>query len=181
VGCFSVENMQVILLERITKLGFIGDIVDVKVGYARNFLLPKKKALRATDANLKYFEAKKAEIEANNLKLKSDAEKVATKMSNVLITLIRQASDSGSLFGSIRPTDIVDSLAELGFSISKSQVKILSPIKLIGSYEVGIVLHPEVSVNVSLRVMTAKEQSSPVEESIEEEMGVGEEEQILSD
>ncbi|MDR2666880.1 MAG: 50S ribosomal protein L9 [Holosporales bacterium] len=164
--------MRIILLERIAKLGFIGDIVDVKVGYARNFLLPNKKALRATDTNLKYFEMKKAEIEANNLKLKSDAEKVATKMADISITLIRQASDSGFLFGSVRPIDIVDSIVELGFSISNGQVKISSPIKSVGLYSIGIVLHPEVIINVSLRVMTAKEQSSPVgEEEAEEETG----------
>jgi large subunit ribosomal protein L9 len=166
--------MQVVLLERIEKLGFIGDIVDVKVGYARNFLLPKKKALRATDANLKYFETKKAEIEANNLKLKSDAEKVAIKMSDTSITLIRQSSDSGFLFGSVRPTDVVDSLAELGFSISKGQVKISSPIKSVGLYRIGIVLHPEISVDISLRVITAKEQSLPAEEENAGE-GIGDE------
>lgn len=156
--------MQVILLERVEKLGFIGDIVDVKLGYARNFLLPKKKALRATESNLEYFKNKKAEIEANNLKLKTDAEKVASKMSDVSIVLTRQASDSGFLFGSVRPADIVEALDEQGFKISKGQIRIPAPIKAIGTYQIGVVLHPEVVVNVSLRVMTAQEQTVAVEE-----------------
>ena len=156
--------MQVILLERVEKLGFIGDIVDVKLGYARNFLLPKKKALRATEANLEYFKNKKAEIEVNNLKLKTDAEKAASKMSDVSIILTRQASDSGFLFGSVRPADIVEALDEQGFKVSKGQIRIQSPIKAIGTYQIGVVLHPEVVVNISLRVMTAQEQTVAVEE-----------------
>lgn len=156
--------MQVILLERVEKLGFIGDIVDVKLGYARNFLLPKKKALRATESNLEYFKNKKAEIEANNLKLKTDAEKAASKMSDVSIVLTRQASDSGFLFGSVRPADIVEALDEQGFKISKGQIRIPAPIKAIGTYQIGVVLHPEVVVNISLRVMTAQEQTVAVEE-----------------
>ncbi len=151
--------MQVILLERVEKLGFIGDVVEVKVGYARNFLLPKGKALRGTEANLEYFKSKKAEIEANNLKLKTDAEKAATKMSEVSMVLTRQASDSGFLFGSVRPSDIVDELAEKGYKISKGQVKIAAPIKAIGTYQIGIVLHPEVIINISLRIMTSQEQT----------------------
>lgn len=156
--------MQVILLERVEKLGFIGDIVDVKLGYARNFLLPKKKALRATESNLEYFKNKKAEIEANNLKLKTDAEKAASKMSDVSIVLTRQASDSGFLFGSVRPADIVEALDEQGFKISKGQIRIPAPIKAIGTYQIGVVLHPEVVMNISLRVMTAQEQTVGVEE-----------------
>ena len=162
--------MQVILLERVEKLGFIGDIVDVKLGYARNYLLPKKKALRATEANLEYFKNKKAEIEANNLKLKTDAEKAAAKMQDVSIILTRQASDSGFLFGSVRPADIVEALEEQGFKIAKGQVRIAAPIKAIGTYQIGIVLHPEVMVHISLRVMTAQEQTvvADVEEVSEE-------------
>ncbi len=156
--------MQVILLERVEKLGFIGDIVNVKLGYARNYLLPKKKALRATESNLEYFKNKKAEIEANNLKLKTDAEKAASKMSDVSIILTRQASDSGFLFGSVRPADIVEALDEQGFKISKGQIRISAPIKAIGTYQIGVVLHPEVVVNISLRVMTAQEQTISVED-----------------
>lgn len=161
---FRILGMQVILLERIEKLGFIGDVVDVKLGFARNFLLPQKKALRATEANLEYFKNKRAEIEANNLKLKNDAEKAAAKMNDVSIVLTRQASDSGFLFGSVRPSDIVEELAAQGYKIAKGQVRIAAPIKMIGTYQVGIVLHPEVSVNVSVRVMTAQEQTTQIDE-----------------
>ncbi|MDR2074745.1 MAG: 50S ribosomal protein L9 [Holosporales bacterium] len=150
--------MKVILLERIEKLGFIGDIADVKSGFARNFLLPQKKALRSTAANLDYFATKKAEIEANNLKLKEGAEKVASKMTDVSLILVRNASESGMLFGSIRGNDICESLADKGFKISKSQVKMASPIKTIGNHVVTIVLHPEVTVNVGIRVITVQEQ-----------------------
>ncbi|MDR0942117.1 MAG: 50S ribosomal protein L9 [Holosporales bacterium] len=156
--------MRVILLERVEKLGFIGDIVNVKDGYARNFLLPKKKALRSTEANLEYFNTKKAEIEANNLKLKSNAEKVASKMRNASILLIRNASDSGFLYGSVRPGDIVEQLAEQGYTALKSQVQIAAPIKAVGNYTVKITLHPEVSVELPLRVMTAQEQIALTEE-----------------
>ncbi len=152
--------MKVILLERVEKLGIIGEVVDVKVGYARNFLLPKGKALRATEANLEFFANKKAEIEATNLKQKAEAEKIAAKIGDVSLVLIRQASESGFLFGSVRPTDIVSALSEKGFYITKNQVRIEHPIKTIGSYLVNIALHPEVIVGVPIRVMTAQEQGA---------------------
>lgn len=158
--------MKIILLERIEKLGIIGEVVDVKVGYARNFLLPKGKALRATEANLEFFANKKAEIEASNLRLKAEAEKVASRMEDVSLVLIRQASESGFLFGSVRPTDIVSALAEKGFTILKSQVRIDHPIKTIGSYLVNIALHPELITGVPLRVMTAQEQGAHAEEEM---------------
>ena len=157
--------MQVILLERVEKLGVIGDVVNVKLGFARNFLLPKKKALRATDSNLEYFKTKRGEIEANNMRAQRVAEKLASKMENVSIVLTRQASDSGFLFGSVRPTDIVEALLEQGFKISKGQVRIPAPIKAIGTYRIGIVLHPEVSVSINVRVKTFQEQSSILETS----------------
>ncbi len=160
--------MKVILLERIEKLGFIGDIVNVKSGFARNFLLPKKKALRSTTANIEYFASKKAEIEANNLKLKSDAEKVSSKMSNIFLIVVRQASESGMLFGSVRPNDIASLLKEQGFSVSKNQIDILTPIKTVGNHSVKIILHPEISVDIIVRVMTAQEQSSDVERQEQE-------------
>ncbi|MDR1332810.1 MAG: 50S ribosomal protein L9 [Holosporales bacterium] len=156
--------MRVVLLSRVDRLGAIGDVVDVKQGYARNFLLPQGIALRATEANLEYFQNKKAEIEANNAKLKSAAEKIAVKMESAAIVLVRNASDSGFLFGSVRPGDIVEQLAEQGFVVSKSQVKISAPIKSVGNYKIGIALHPEVSVEVALRVMTTQEQVTQTEE-----------------
>ncbi|MDR0744527.1 MAG: 50S ribosomal protein L9 [Holosporales bacterium] len=152
--------MRIILLEKVENLGLIGDIIDVKVGYARNFLLPKKKALRATDANIEYFNGKKAELEATNLKLKADAEKVAQKMQNISIVIVRQASESGFLFGSVRANDIVDALKEQGYTVTKSQVKVNNPIKMVGNYSIDIWLHPEVLVVISLRVITAQEQGA---------------------
>ncbi|MDR3224269.1 MAG: 50S ribosomal protein L9 [Holosporales bacterium] len=156
--------MKVILLERVGKLGFIGDVVEVKNGYARNYLLPQKKALRSTPSNLEYFQNKKIEIEATNLKLRSDAEKLAEKMSGVEVVLVRNASDSGFLFGSVRPGDIAEQLAEKGYIVSKSLINIAAPIKAVGNYKVGVVLHPEVIVDISLRVMAPQSQIEPVEE-----------------
>ncbi|MDR2458479.1 MAG: 50S ribosomal protein L9 [Holosporales bacterium] len=156
--------MRVVLLSRVEKLGVIGDVVEVKPGYARNFLLPRQKALRATPANLERFQNMKAEIEANNLKLKSEAEKLAAKMGNVSIVLVRNASDSGFLFGSVRSADIAEQLTEQGFAISKSQVRIAAPIKSVGNYMIEVVLHPEVSIEIPLRVMTTQEQVAVTEE-----------------
>ncbi|MDR2598535.1 MAG: 50S ribosomal protein L9 [Holosporales bacterium] len=164
----GLRRMQVVLLERVSKLGFIGDVVNVKTGYARNFLLPQKKALRATPANLEYFALKKADIEATNLKLKKEAEVVAAKLNDVSVILIRQASESGFLFGSVRAGDIAEELAGQGFVINKSQVKIDSPIKTIGTHRIAIILHPEVISEISLRVMTAQEQSAPIEQDSDE-------------
>ncbi|MDR1289125.1 MAG: 50S ribosomal protein L9 [Holosporales bacterium] len=164
----GLRGMQVVLLERVSKLGFIGDVVNVKTGYARNFLLPQKKALRATPANLEYFTLKKAEIEATNLKLKKEAEVVAAKLNDVSIILIRQASESGFLFGSVRAGDIVEELAGQGFIIKKSQVKIDSPIKTVGTHRISIILHPEVISEISLRVMTAQEQTAPIDQDADE-------------
>ncbi|MDR0640391.1 MAG: 50S ribosomal protein L9 [Holosporales bacterium] len=151
-------DMQIVLLERVPKLGAIGDVVTVKPGYARNFLLPKKKALRATPENLEYFSVRRAEIEENNLTLKKGAEATAEKLTDTLIVVIRQASESGFLYGSVRSSDIVVELEKQGYIINKSQVQIKAPIKTIGTYRIGIVLHPEVISEISLRVMTAQEQ-----------------------
>lgn len=164
--------MRIILLERIPKLGFIGDQVDVKDGFARNYLLPKKKALRATEKNIEYFKNKKADIEANNLKLKSDAEKLAEKMGDLSIMLVRQASESGMLFGSVRALDIAEAVTEEGFKIEKRQVEIPTPIKTVGNHLAKIVLHPEVVKDISIRVLTAQElgggtMSEDAEEEIE--------------
>jgi large subunit ribosomal protein L9 len=156
--------MQIVLLRKVGKLGSIGDVVGVKSGYARNFLLPKKMALRATERNLKYFAAKRSEIEEGNARLRNDATAVAGSMSGIVITLIRQASESGFLFGSVRSSDIVSELSRAGYTISKAQVKMSGPIKTVGTYNIGISLHPEVTADVLLRVMTAQEQvMEPVE------------------
>ena len=160
--------MQVILLEKVGKLGSIGDSVNVKNGYARNYLLPQHKALRSTKANMEYFKAKKSEIEAKNLKLKQEAEKVAKTMEDVSVTVIRQASDSGFLFGSVRPADIVAELEKQDIKISKGQLKINNPLKKIGTYRIGVQLHPEVLVDITLKVETLHQQGND-EEAQEEE------------
>ncbi|MDF3033753.1 MAG: ribosomal protein [Alphaproteobacteria bacterium] len=152
--------MQVILLERVEKLGQMGQVVTVKAGYARNFLLPKKKALRATKQNLGFFEDKRLELEASNLKRKSEAEVVAKKMDNAMISLIRQASEMGHLYGSVRSADIVQGLGEVGFSVSRGQVQIDVPIKYLGMHQVRILLHPEVSITVNVNVAQSEEEAA---------------------
>ena len=152
--------MQVILLERVEKLGQMGQVVTVKAGYARNFLLPKKKALRATKQNLGFFEAKRVELEAHNLKRKAEAEGIAKKMDNAMISLIRQASEMGHLYGSVRSADIVQGLQEIGFVISRGQVQIDVPIKYLGMHQVRVLLHPEVSTIVNVNVAQSEEEAA---------------------
>lgn len=151
--------MQVILLERVEKLGQMGQMVDVKPGYARNFLLPKKKALRATKANIAYFDQQKAILEANNLKRRSEAEVVAQQMKNVSVALIRQASETGILYGSVRGRDVAELLIEAGYKIDRNQVAIITPIKELGLHAVRVVLHPEVSVDVTVNVAQSEEEA----------------------
>lgn len=151
--------MQIVLLERIERLGQMGDVVTVKPGYARNFLLPRKKALRATKGNLAVFEEQKAQLEANNLRLKTDAQDLVPRMQDLQISLIRQASEVGQLYGSVRSQDICDCVTEQGFTISRSQVQIMQPIKTLGVHKIKIVLHPEVSVNITLIVAQSAEEA----------------------
>lgn len=159
--------MQVILLEKVGKLGSIGDSVKVKNGYARNYLLPQHKALRCTKANIEYFKAKREEIEAKNMKLRQEAEKIASTMQDVSVTVIRQASDSGFLFGSVRPADIVAELEKQNIKISKGQLKINSPLKTVGTYRIGVQLHPEVQVDIILNIETFHQQDVVEEEQQE--------------
>jgi len=151
--------MQVILLERVEKLGQMGDVVKVKDGFARNFLLPKKKALRATKANRDYFETQKAQLEARNLERKSEAQKVAGKLEGQTFTLIRQAGDRGQLYGSVSPRDIADAVTAGGFSIERTQIPLDRAIKEIGLIPVNIVLHPEVRVKVTVNVARTEEEA----------------------
>lgn len=144
--------MDIILLERVAKLGQIGDVVSVKNGFARNYLLPQKKALRATKANMAVFEAQRKEIEANNLKAKSEAEAVAAKMDDVSVVLIRQAGESGQLFGSVTARDIAVALEEAGYKVSKSQVILDRAIKVLGLNDIAVRLHAEVDVAVIVNV-----------------------------
>jgi len=151
--------MQVILLERIEKLGQMGDEVKVKDGFARNFLLPEKKALRATKANREFFSTQKAQLEANNLERKKDAEAVAGKLKGQTFVLLRQAGDRGQLYGSVSPRDISDIITAGGFTISRTQVPLDKAIKSIGLFPLFVVLHPEVRVSVTINVARSEEEA----------------------
>lgn len=151
--------MQIILLERIEKLGTIGDVVSVKDGYARNYLLPNKKALRANDANRKVFEANRAKIEAENASRRSDAEKHSQNVEGKSVVLIRASSNSGQLYGSVSVRDIVDALNEDGAQVTKSMIVLERPIKTIGVFDVRVALHPEVSVNVKVNVARSPDEA----------------------
>ena len=144
--------MEVILLERVAKLGQMGETVRVKDGFARNFLLPKGKALRATEANKERFGSMRQELEARNLEERSEAQKVADKLNGQFFTAIRQASESGGLYGSVSARDIADLITAGGFAVTRSQIALHAPIKTIGSHKVEIALHPEVDVHVSVIV-----------------------------
>jgi large subunit ribosomal protein L9 len=144
--------MDVILLERIARLGQMGDIVRVKDGFARNFLLPRGKALRATDENRTRFENMKSELKARSEALKSDAAQVAAKLDGKSFTVLRQASESGQLFGSVSPRDLMTLLGEAGFKINRNQVAVNAPIKTIGRHKVPILLHPEIESSVTIIV-----------------------------
>ena len=144
--------MDVILLERVAKLGQIGDTVKVKDGFARNFLLPNGKALRATEANKKKFEGMKAQIEAQNLERKNEAEAVAKKLDGKSVVLVRQAGETGQLYGSVSTRDIADALTKDGFTVERRQIVLNSPIKLIGLHALPVSLHPEVEVKITVNV-----------------------------
>ena len=151
--------MEVILLERVEKLGGIGDVVKVKNGFARNYLLPNKKALRANDANRKVFEANRTRIEEDNANRRSDAEKSAKSVDGKTVQLIRQASNTGQLYGSVSARDIVEALEGVGAKVTKSQVVLDRPIKGIGLHEVKVALHPEVAVTVKVNVARSPEEA----------------------
>ena len=151
--------MDIILLERIEKLGTIGDVVTVKDGYARNFLLPNKKALRANEANRKVFEANRSKIEADNASRRSDAEKHSENVEGKSVVLIRASSNAGQLYGSVSVRDIVDALNADGANISKSMIVLERPIKTIGVFDVKVALHPEVAVNVKVNVARSPDEA----------------------
>lgn len=151
--------MDVILLERVEKLGAIGDVVKVKDGFARNYLLPNKKALRANEANRKVFEANRARIEADNAARRGEAEKEARGFNDVTVAIIRQASNTGQLYGSVAVRDIIESLQAAGHKVSRNQIVLDRPIKAIGMYPVKVALHPEVSVTVKVNVARSPEEA----------------------
>lgn len=158
--------MEIILLERVEKLGAIGDVVTVKDGYARNFLLPNKKALRANEANRKVFEANRAKIEADNASRRADAEKASGNVEGKQIVLIRAASNTGQLYGSVSVKDIVDGLNADGAKLTKSMIVLERPIKSLGVYDVRVVLHPEVSVTVQVNVARSDDEAELQKEGI---------------
>lgn len=152
-------STQIILLERVESLGQMGDVVSVKPGYARNFLLPQGKALRATKDNVAYFEGQKKTLEADNLKLKKEAEAVAKKIDGLKIVVVRSASEAGQLYGSVAARDIAEGVTEAGFSIEKSQVQLNQNFKMIGFSTATVVLHPEVKVDVTLNIARSAEEA----------------------
>lgn len=151
--------MQVILLERIAKLGQMGDVVDVKPGYARNFLLPQGKAKSASEANIAAFESEKAKLEANNLETKKEADALAEKLNGQNFVIIRSASDTGALYGSVTPRDAAEAATEAGFTVDRKQFSLKSPIKELGLHEMEIKLHPEVSASVIVNVARSQEEA----------------------
>jgi len=151
--------MEVILLERVNKLGQMGEVVSVKDGFARNFLLPQKKALRATEANKAAFEADRARLETENLERKSEAEKVAGQMTDVKVVMVRAAGESGQLYGSVSSRDIADAITEAGVKVARNQVVLDRAIKTLGLHDVVIVLHPEVSETVVVNIARSEEEA----------------------
>lgn len=154
-----MEHIEIILLQRVAKLGTIGDVVKVRPGFARNYLFPKKIALRANKENMKFFEEQRAQIEANNAKTKAEAEAIAKKMEGLTICLARQASEKGQLYGSVTGRDIASEIKDKGFHITAGQVNLGSPIKELGVYDVNVDLHPEISIVVKLSVAKSEEEA----------------------
>jgi large subunit ribosomal protein L9 len=155
--------MEVILLERVARLGQMGDVVRVKDGFARNFLLPRGKALRATTENRTRFESMKSELQARSQALKTDANQIADKLDGKSFTVLRQASESGQLFGSVSPRDLVGLLAAGGYAVSRSQIALNTPIKMIGRHIVPISLHPEIETTISIIVARNADEAARIE------------------
>ena len=151
--------IQLILLERVEKLGQMGDVVTVRPGYARNFLIPQKKAMRATKSNIESFAGRKLQLEADNLKHKEEAQKIAGKLEGFSIIVVRQSGESGQLYGSVNARDIAEGIREKGISISRTQVTIPAPIKYLGLHEAIVKLHPEISVSVTVNVAKSPEEA----------------------
>ncbi len=152
--------MEVILLERVAKLGQMGEVVRVKDGFARNFLLPQGKALRATKDNRAKYDSMKAQLEARNLEQRGDAEKVASKLDGHSLVVLRQASETGQLFGSVSARDVATLLTEGGFSVNRGQIVLNAPIKMIGRHVVPVALHPEVEVKITVNVARSADEAA---------------------
>ncbi len=156
--------MQVILLERVESLGQMGDVVTVKAGYARNFLLPRQKALRATSENVRYFDGQKKVLEAENIQRRDEAEKVAKKADGLKVAVIRQASEAGQLYGSVTARDIADAISDKGVKVSKEQVRMDRAYKMLGLFPIKVALHPEVVIEVTLNIARSVEEAKLQEE-----------------
>ncbi len=151
--------MEIILLERIERLGQMGDVVNVKNGYARNYLFPQKKALRKTKDNLAYFESKRKEYEAHNLKMKQEAEEMAKKLEGLSVTIIRQAAETGQLYGSVTMRDICEAIRDAGFKVERHQIDLNQPFKNMGIFDVRLSLHPDVSQTVRVNIARSEEEA----------------------
>jgi large subunit ribosomal protein L9 len=154
-----MAQVELVLLQRVEKLGQMGDVVRVKPGYARNFLLPQKRALRASKANLAQFEQQRVQLEAQNLKRREEAERVAERMHGLSVVVVRQAGESGGLYGSVSSRDIADAVTAAGLSVTRQQVVLEHPIKTLGLTRVRTVLHPEVSLEVTVNVARSLEEA----------------------
>jgi large subunit ribosomal protein L9 len=154
--------MEVILLERVGKLGQMGDVVRVKDGFARNFLLPRGKALRATDENRTRFESMKSELQERSASLKTEASGVAGKLNGRSFTVLRQASEAGQLFGSVSPRDLVSLIAEAGFNVTRNQIALNTPIKTIGQHDVPLALHPEIETSIKIIVARNNDEATRI-------------------
>lgn len=174
---------EVILLQRVEHLGQMGDVVKVRPGYARNFLLPQGKAIRANEANRSRFDRERAQLEAQNIKRREEAERLSERMEGLAVVLIRQAGDSGSLYGSVSTRDVAQVVTEAGFTISRQQVFLAHPIKSLGLYEVKVALHPEVVVpvvvNVARSAEEAERQARGEAVSVEEEAEMAGDEAVI--
>ena len=151
--------MEIILLEKIETLGQMGDVVQVKAGYARNYLLPQGKGLRATEANKKHFEGQRAQLEATNLETRKEADKLGEKLNGLSVIMVRQAGEAGQLYGSVNARDIANGVTEAGFTITRQQVELPHPIKALGIYDIRVALHPEIAVTVSANVARSAEEA----------------------
>ena len=151
--------MEVILLERVEKLGLMGDVVNVKPGYARNYLLPKNKALSATATNKEQFENKRNEYEATNLETKNEAENIGKKLDGNHVTMVRQAGENGNLYGSVNARDVADGLVEIGYNVNRAQISLERPIKTVGLHPIKVALHPEVVVTVTANVARSEDEA----------------------
>lgn len=175
-----MASVELILLQRVDKLGQMGERVAVKPGYARNYLLPQKKAVRATKENIARFEAQRAQLEATNLKRREEAERVAERVAGLTVVVLRQAGEAGNLYGSVSARDIAEMCTASGLAVTRNQVVLVHPIKMLGLHQVGIELHPEVTIEVTVNVARTAEEAERQERG-EQILGHDEEEEPVEE